>query len=117
MQAEEIMRFALFKEVPKRSQRKKRKLNTGAAKRRADGAGADSDEDSDGDGDGSDEEDEPTRMTSPPAAPKGTAKAPPPAQEEDMGMAVDDDAAGATGDAPDPRLTRYDDSSILGLSG
>jgi DNA replication licensing factor MCM3 len=30
-QAEEIMKFALFREVPKRRRRKKRKLNTGAA--------------------------------------------------------------------------------------
>ncbi|KAG8699005.1 MCM DNA helicase complex subunit [Ceratobasidium sp. 395] len=47
MAAEEILKFALFKEVLKPERRKRRKLNTGAA-----GAGAQSDED----GDGSDED-------------------------------------------------------------
>ncbi|KAG9120001.1 MCM DNA helicase complex subunit [Ceratobasidium sp. 392] len=47
MAAEEILKFALFKEVLKPERRKRRKLNTGAA-----GAGAQSDEE----GDGSDEE-------------------------------------------------------------
>ncbi|KAG8714802.1 MCM DNA helicase complex subunit [Ceratobasidium sp. 394] len=43
MAAEEILKFALFKEVLKPERRKRRKLNTGAA-----GAGAQSDEDADG---------------------------------------------------------------------
>ncbi|KAG9103081.1 MCM DNA helicase complex subunit [Ceratobasidium sp. 370] len=47
MAAEEILKFALFKEVLKPERRKRRKLNTGAA-----GAGAHTDEE----GDGSDEE-------------------------------------------------------------
>ncbi|KAG5650283.1 MCM DNA helicase complex subunit [Sphagnurus paluster] len=50
-QAEEIMRFALFKEVPKRQRRKKRKLNDGAAARKGEGGGG-----TDDDTDGSDEE-------------------------------------------------------------
>jgi DNA replication licensing factor MCM3 len=46
MAAEEILRFALFKEVLKPEKRKKRKLNTGKSKR-SDGSGSD---DSDGEG-------------------------------------------------------------------
>lgn len=59
------MRFALFREVPKRQHRKKRKLNNGAALRKgSDGSG---DED---DSDGSEDEQEPAsasaeRMVSP----------------------------------------------------
>ncbi|KAG6837868.1 MCM DNA helicase complex subunit [Arthromyces matolae] len=62
-QAEEIMRFALFKEVPKRQRRKKRKLNDGGAARK----GADK-EDSEEESDESDDEmDAPVeRMTVPP---------------------------------------------------
>jgi len=46
-QAEEIMRFALFQEVPRRQRRKKRKLNDGAAARKGEGAGVEgSDEES-----------------------------------------------------------------------
>ncbi|KAF8078335.1 MCM2/3/5 family-domain-containing protein [Lyophyllum atratum] len=65
-QAEEIMRFALFKEVPKRQRRKKRKLNDGGAARKGE-HGEGSDEDTDG----SDEEmDTPVeRMTSANARP------------------------------------------------
>ncbi|KAJ6574636.1 ATP dependent DNA helicase [Mycena capillaripes] len=60
-EAEIIMRFALFKEVPKRERRKKRKLNTGGASR----------EDGDSEGEESDEEaTTPTRMSMPPQAGK-----------------------------------------------
>ncbi|KAH7104733.1 MCM-domain-containing protein [Auriculariales sp. MPI-PUGE-AT-0066] len=45
--AEEILRFALFKEVAKRQRRKRRKLAAGGAPRRGDGE--DSDEDAEGD--------------------------------------------------------------------
>lgn len=58
--AEEILRFALFKEVVKREKRKKRKLNTGAA-----AAAGDDTEGEDEDAEGSDEEEEeapPQRM-------------------------------------------------------
>ncbi|KZV92096.1 ATP dependent DNA helicase [Exidia glandulosa HHB12029] len=56
MAAEEILRFALFKEVAKRQKRKRRKLNHGGAgARRGDGE----DESEDEDAEGSDEEDEP----------------------------------------------------------
>jgi DNA replication licensing factor MCM3 len=63
--AEEIMRFALFKEVPKRQRRKKRKLNSGAAT----GGNEDGSED-DTDADGSEDEQEvPERMSIPPPQP------------------------------------------------
>ncbi|KAJ7693623.1 MCM2/3/5 family-domain-containing protein [Mycena rosella] len=64
LEAEVIMRFALFKEVPKRERRKKRKLNTGGASR----------EDGESDGEESDEEPAtPERMSMPPQAKgKGT---------------------------------------------
>jgi DNA replication licensing factor MCM3 len=69
--AEEIMRFALFKEVQKRQRRKKRKLNNGAA---TSGNGDDGSED-ETDEEGSDDEQEgPERMSLPqsqPAKPKG----------------------------------------------
>jgi DNA replication licensing factor MCM3 len=64
-QAEEIMRFALFKEVPRRQRRKKRKLNDGGAARKGEDADG-SDDDSNGSGD---ELDTPVeRMSMPPAA-------------------------------------------------
>lgn len=58
------MRFALFKEVPRRQRRKKRKLNDGGASRK-DREG--SDEDTDASGDEFDPVTE--RMSMPPAAP------------------------------------------------
>jgi DNA replication licensing factor MCM3 len=65
-QAEDIMKFALFKEVPKRKRRKKRKLNTGGA---VGGKGEDgSGEESDGE-ETSDEHEIPERMSLPPASP------------------------------------------------
>jgi DNA replication licensing factor MCM3 len=58
MAAEEILRFALFKEVLKPEKRKKRKLNTGKSKR-SDGSGSDdSDEEDDIDGELDDEVDQ-----------------------------------------------------------
>lgn len=70
-QAEEIMRFALFKEVPKRQRRKKRKLNNGAAVRKGVDDGEGSDEESGGEETG-DDEPAPERMSMPPASPKTT---------------------------------------------
>ncbi|KAJ1309651.1 hypothetical protein OPQ81_006418 [Rhizoctonia solani] len=66
MAAEEILKFALFKEVLKPERRKRRKLNTGAA-----GAGAQSDEE-----DGSDDEMEsaPQRMEMPQQQPVTVSK-------------------------------------------
>ncbi|KAF9269946.1 ATP dependent DNA helicase [Marasmius fiardii PR-910] len=65
--AEEIMRFALFKEVPKRKRRhKKRKLNTGGASRNVNSEGS-GDDDSD-EGSGDEEEPENNRMPDPSAA-------------------------------------------------
>ncbi|RDB28380.1 DNA replication licensing factor mcm3 [Hypsizygus marmoreus] len=63
-QAEEIMRFALFKEVPKRQRRKKRKLNNGGAARKGEDRDR-SDEETDGSGDETDAPVE--RMSAPPA--------------------------------------------------
>jgi DNA replication licensing factor MCM3 len=63
--AEEIMRFALFKEVLKRQRRTRRKLNSGAAT----GGNEDGSED-ETDGEGSDDEQEvPERMSIPPPQP------------------------------------------------
>ncbi|KAJ7630534.1 MCM2/3/5 family-domain-containing protein [Roridomyces roridus] len=68
-EAEAIMRFALFKEVPKRERRKKRKLNTGAGVAR----------DEDDSDDESDEELEaPARMSMPPPPPQGKKGTPTP---------------------------------------
>lgn len=65
VQAEEIMRFALFKEVPKRQRRKKRKHANGVAARRSEeDAEGSSDEESDS---GNEAEEE--HMSTPPAAP------------------------------------------------
>jgi DNA replication licensing factor MCM3 len=64
-QAEEIMRFALFKEVPRRQRRKKRKLNDGGAARK----GEDADESGDDSNGSGDELDTPVeRMSIPPIA-------------------------------------------------
>lgn len=60
-QAEEIMRFALFKEVLKRQRRKKRKLNNGET---AEGKGGDGSED-ETEGDSGDEPEAPARMSVP----------------------------------------------------
>ena len=95
-QAEEIMRFALFREVPKRQRRKKRKLNNGAAVRK----GSDGSDVDDGESDDSDDEPAPAeRMTSPVA----TTTAPVPPSEDpmwgdesqDVAMTVDDQPATA----------------------
>lgn len=89
-QAEEIMRFALFREVPKRQRWKKRKLNSGAAVRK-DGS------DDDGESDDSDEEPAPVeRMTSPVATPVYAPEDPMLEDEsQDVTMSVDDQPATA----------------------
>ncbi|KAG6817636.1 hypothetical protein H0H87_006264 [Tephrocybe sp. NHM501043] len=62
-QAEEIMRFALFKEVPKRQRRKKRKLNDGGVARK----GEDREASEEGSDDSDDDMDTPVeRMSIPP---------------------------------------------------
>lgn len=67
LEAETIMRFALFKEVPKREHRKKRKLNDGKAARKGKGEGPE-ETDGEGDGDETGDEEEPLeRMSMPPA--------------------------------------------------
>lgn len=67
-QAETIMRFALFKEVPKRRQRKKRKLNTGGAVRKGSEDPDASEYESDEEEDSGNEVDAPERMSMPPSA-------------------------------------------------
>lgn len=75
--AEDILRYALFKDVVKRQRRKKRKLNNGGASaRRGDGEEGSDDDDED---ENSEEEEEapPERMTAPvPAVKKTAAKEP-----------------------------------------
>lgn len=67
VEAEIILRFALFKEVPKRQRRKKRKLNDGNAVRKGEGSGSDESES----GESGDEADQPNeRMSMPPQAPR-----------------------------------------------
>ena len=75
--AEEILRFALFKEVLRRKRHKKRKLNNGAVQTLGEGSG-----DEDGDessSDESEEEEEPKRMATPKA--KGKSPTPVPAKK------------------------------------
>lgn len=103
------MRFALFKEVPKRERRKKRKLNTGGASRE------------DGETEGEDSDDEPAtpaRMSMPPVKGKGTPTPEPDAahaaphaaatqdpiwgeDSQDVTMDIDEPPAAAAGVAED----------------
>lgn len=116
-QAEEIMRFALFREVPKRQRRKKRKLNNGAAVRK----GSDADGSDDGETDDSEDEQEPAERLTSPTASRSRSSAPPAAQppedpiwgddSQDVQMAVDQPVPtavpGSTGDGK-VRPDRYD---------
>ena len=95
-QAEAIVKFALFREVPKRKRRKKRKLNTGGAVggRGEDGSGEESNDD-----ESSDEREVPERMSLPPAQAKAV-KDKQPSQDpiwgdesQDLQMDVDDHPA------------------------
>ncbi|KAI8995425.1 ATP dependent DNA helicase [Trametes punicea] len=97
--AEEILRFALFKEVLRRTRRKKRRLNNGAVQ------AVDEDDDEDGEAEGeSDEESEEEeevskRMETP--KPKANAvekPAPEPEWDNDVQMGDGVDAAGAAGE-------------------
>ena len=65
VEAEIILRFALFKEVPKRQRRKKRKLNDGNAVRKGEGSGSEESESGES-GDEADQQNE--RMSMPPQA-------------------------------------------------
>ncbi|KAJ7225940.1 MCM2/3/5 family-domain-containing protein [Mycena pura] len=120
-EAEAIMRFALFKEVPRRERRKKRKLNTGGARREGEGA------DSEGEGEDSDDEEPqtPARMSMPPQAkgkgtptpepePSAGARAPPATEmqdpiwgdeSQDVGMDIDVPPAAAGGVAEDGNIS------------
>jgi len=73
--AEDILRYALFKDVVKRQRRKKRKLNHGGASARRAEDGEDDEEDSDEDDENSDEEASPKRMVAPVLPAAATAKA------------------------------------------
>ncbi|KAH8120538.1 ATP dependent DNA helicase [Phellopilus nigrolimitatus] len=94
--AEEILRWALYKEVLKRKKHpKKRKLNTGTAT-----AGADSDEE---DGEGSDEDEDQAqteRMSDIPEKPAAQKKQPTPAPK-DVDMSVDDGPPAPAGPTED----------------
>ena len=89
--AEEILRWALYKEVVKRKKHtKKRKLNTGAAI-----AQQDNDSDEDEDAEGSDEDEEETQTERMPDVPKPKAVTPVP---KDIPMADTAPPAGVTED-------------------
>ncbi|KAI0639086.1 ATP dependent DNA helicase [Trametes polyzona] len=103
--AEEILRFALFKEVLRRTRRKKRKLNNGAVE-----ALDDDDEEGEGEGESdeeSDEEEAPQRMETPKPKPKPVEKPSPSAgwDNDDVQMA---DGAGADGAAGQEQGIRPD---------
>ncbi|KAF5384042.1 hypothetical protein D9757_006986 [Collybiopsis confluens] len=100
-EAEMIIRFALFKEVPKRQRRKKRKLNHGGAARKGSESGDDDEEESDGEED--EDEEAPQRMDAPASAPAPAAPRPPEdpiwgdqSQDVDMvdGAPADSDGSG-----------------------
>ena len=99
--AQDIMRFALFKEVPKRQRKsKKGKSKKGGAKRRGsadpEGSDEDSDDDEDGDAEGSDDgEPEKERMSMPPATDTPAAETDP--IWGDMGGTQDIEMADSTG--------------------
>ncbi|KAH9949503.1 ATP dependent DNA helicase [Amylocystis lapponica] len=101
MAAEELLRFALFKEVLKRTRRKKRKLNHGGA------AGGHGDDGEDESGDESDEQEEPARMETPPRE-KGKGKG-----KELFGQADGD----VPMDEPAPAPAGPTDDGGSGLSG
>ena len=76
------MRFALFREVPKRQHRKKRKLNSGAALRKgSDGSGGD-DESDESEGE-QDPASAPAERMASPRAPPSSSKAGPAQLPED----------------------------------
>ncbi|KIK71425.1 hypothetical protein GYMLUDRAFT_235744 [Collybiopsis luxurians FD-317 M1] len=107
-EAETIMRFALFKEVPKRQRRKKRKLNTGSAARKGSESG-DEEEESDEE---EEEEQAPQRMGTPAApAPAPAARRAPEDpiwgdQSQDVDMA-DDAPAGSDEARKNNRLKSF----------
>ncbi|KAJ2920253.1 hypothetical protein MD484_g161, partial [Candolleomyces efflorescens] len=98
IKAEEIMRFALFRQVPKRQRRKKRKLNHGGIRKKVDDAEGSDDED---ETDTEDEEEATAeRMSVPPASrgsPQQEAAEDPVwgADTQDVTM-VDDESQGNT---------------------
>ncbi|KAF9015050.1 ATP dependent DNA helicase [Cyathus striatus] len=95
-QAENIMRFALFREVPKRQRRKKRKLNHGTAGGRGDEDDGSEDDDSDS---GDEEEATPNapRMSMPPS--RGRSASAAPANETVVDPIWGDDSQDVTMDA------------------
>ena len=77
------MRFALFKEVPKRERRKKRKLNTGAATVPGED---ETDAEDDDDAEGSDDEQEEVPQRMPDKSAKAPAQNPPDVPVPPAGM-------------------------------
>lgn len=90
--AEEILRFALFKEVLRRQHRKKRKLNNGGANPVDDDEEGEEEE---SDSDDEEEEEAPQRME----MPKGKGKSPAPAKASPAPESQDDDVQMADTDA------------------
>ncbi len=102
--AEEILRFALFKEVLRRTRRKKRKLNNGAVdavdEDEEDGEEGESDEESD-------EEEAPKRMETPKPKAKAVEKPSPGAQwDGDNDVQMQDEAIASESAAADERGVR-----------
>lgn len=95
------MRFALFKEVPKRQRRKKRKATNATAARKGDEDAEGSSEEESGDGD-SGEETEEQRMSTPAPAQKNTTQDPIWGEEDtqDVNMDAEPQAAPAPTAAP-----------------
>lgn len=118
-QAEEIMRFALFREVPKRQRRKKRKLNSGAAVKKG---GSDGSGDEDDDSDDSDDDQDLTaageRMSTPRPATAGAALRPsvPPISQPPRDPIWGDDSQNTTM-AIDDELSSSVPSGLSGSGG
>ena len=109
-QAEEIMKFALFREVPKRRRRKKRKLNTGAAV----GGKEEDESEEESSGEMSDDDIEaPERMNLPPTKAKAVSEKLP-SQEpiwgdesQDLQMEVDGQTARSDKINPERRVLEF----------
>lgn len=103
MAAEEIIRFALYKEVLKRQRRKKRKLNGGASAAKGDEEGSDEET---GDEEEDEEVEEPERMQAP--APAKAKDLPEPSQDPIWG----DESQDVQMDVQQPPPEPTDESGI-----
>ena len=117
--AEEILRFALFKEVLRRQHRKKRKLNNGGANAVDDDEEGEGEEESDSEDE--EEEEAPQRMEMP--KPKGKspapAKASPAPQSQDDDVQMGDAEAGGLADGgirPDRCVSLILHNQLLGAA-